>query len=454
MSNQRSSSLSSSPHSLSAFSNKKTIIVILLLVTAFLYFIASSFFSREGEDFLTSKHLVSSRVHHNDLQFIENHDLIRKKWMKSKRLSVVDDWQDDYMLDFTNAKIYPVTFLDLEPVEENANIGRMKALCKLYLFSYFTFNTRESSKDDFIIPTVIGAESDKSETFTPYTHWKKVEKLHEFLNSPESKYIRPHDYIMFSDATDVFFVNNIKKSKEIFENYYMKQIAGIDLENDAEKRWPIVFCAEKNRWPPDDFMQNMFAKTEKEEQMVSKHYYDRDGYFIHQNCDRSNQRIYLNSGFMMGRKRDFIEMLHVALTEVTLGEPKPRIEDQALYQYMHATQKYPFLTDCEAKLVYSPFSVCENVKSDSSSEWGCSLTDSPHRPFALHSNGGLCPSVCTCLRTIHESRHLKQNIEKQLTTDFAIHSYHVGMKTTKRYPLMPVCGKYLDEQYPASVCNR
>ena len=63
---------------------------------------------------------------------------------------------------------------------------------------------------------------------------------------------------MFSDATDVFFVNNIKQSKRVFEDYYMQQIAGIDVGSDSTKDWPLVFCAEKNRWPPDDYMQNMF----------------------------------------------------------------------------------------------------------------------------------------------------------------------------------------------------
>ncbi|KAG2389511.1 hypothetical protein C9374_014071 [Naegleria lovaniensis] len=397
--------LSSNPASISTFSGK-SVIIILLLVTICLYFIISSLFSRDGDE--TYKHLVPN-MKQNDLQFLENHDLIRKKWMKSKRLSVVDDWQDDYILDFTNAKVYPVTFLDLEPVQANADIGRMKALCKLYLFSYFTFNTRdESSRNDFIIPTVIGAESEKSETFTPYTHWKKVEKLHEFLNSPESKYIRPHDYIMFSDATDVFFVNNVKKSKEIFEKYYMKEIAGIDLERDVEKRWPIVFCAEKNRWPPEDFMQNMFSVS------------------------------------------ILLHILHIT----THSRWNYFLKfTPALYQYMHATQKYPFLADCEAKLVYSPFSVCGNVRSDEASEWGCSISDSKHRPFALHSNGGLCPSVCSCLRNMHNSGRLKQFVEKN-PSDFAIHSYHVGLKRTRKYELSPVCGKYLNEQYPSSACNK
>lgn len=188
--------------------------------------------------------------------------------------------------------------------------------------------------------------------------------------------------------------------------------------------------------------------------MVAKHYYDRKGYFTHKNCDRSTERIFLNSGFMMGRKRDFISLFKTVFSQVTLGEPKPRIEDQALYQYVHATQKYPILMDCESILVYSPFSVCRNVVPGDN-EWGCSISEFPDkRPFAIHSNGGLCDSTCGCLRNIQRSGKLKKNIEKLGSSDFSINSYNVGTKMVKPYTVMSFCGRYLNEEYPLRACNK
>lgn len=89
-------------------------------------------------------------------------------------------------------------------------------------------------------------------------HWKKIERTFQFLSGGESNYIDDHDIIVFSDATDVLFINNIENVKKVYETYYIKEIANIDLK-DSERDWPIVFIAEKNKWPPNDFIQNMFT---------------------------------------------------------------------------------------------------------------------------------------------------------------------------------------------------
>ena len=185
--------------------------------------------------------------------------------------------------------------------------------------------------------------------------------------------------------------------------------------------------------------------------MVQKYYYNRENYRIHKNCDRSTERVYLNSGFFMGRKRDVRDLLNVALTEVVLGEPKPRIEDQSLYQYIHATNKYPILVDCEFKLLYSPFSVCDNLYESDESAWKCAISENPQtRPIAIHSNGGICPSVCVCLEKIRQTGKLKDNVEKY---DYFIMSYNTDKDVTSKYSFKDACGAHFNVEYPPQACN-
>ena len=89
-------------------------------------------------------------------------------------------------------------------------------------------------------------------------HWKKIERTLQFLTGEESNYISDNDIVVFSDSTDVFFINNIEEIRNVYENYYVKELAKIDLEADGEKDWPLVFIAEKNKWPPNEYIQNMF----------------------------------------------------------------------------------------------------------------------------------------------------------------------------------------------------
>jgi len=79
-------------------------------------------------------------------------------------------------------------------------------------------------------------------------HWKKVENLKKFMDSSASSYISDDDYVIFSDGTDVMYVDDIGRARTVFEEYYMKEIASIDVKLDQYSRWPVVFSAEKNRY--------------------------------------------------------------------------------------------------------------------------------------------------------------------------------------------------------------
>ncbi|KAL9641968.1 hypothetical protein ABK040_004025 [Willaertia magna] len=339
----------------------------------------------------------------------------------------------------------------------------MRGVCKVYLNSYFSFNLPKNNS--IVYPILIGAENPNKPNALPYSHWKKVENVYKFLASPASNIIDDEDYVIFSDATDVSYVNDINNFITIYEEYFLKELSNIDPIKDKEKEWPIILQAELNQWPPNDYLLSQYKRTDKETELLEKYYFnerkDFNSYPIHKNCNREKKRIYLNSGFYAGRKRDVRKLLKIANFDLNFNEPKPRIEDQGLFNFLYITKKYPIIVDCEFKLVYSPFIVCANLKIDDKSEWGCKIDElrgfekeidkNGNRPIGIHSNAGICPTLCSCLQRIKNMGLLKNNINKY--NNHYIYSYNVDEDKLLKYPFLPVCGKFMDVDYTTMRCN-
>ena len=72
--------------------------------------------------------------------------------------------------------------------------------------------------------------------------------LKKFLHSQASSYIDDEDYVFFFFFLDVMFYDNVQNAIDIYWKYLKDE--GIDVERDRELNWPLLFNAEKNRFPP------------------------------------------------------------------------------------------------------------------------------------------------------------------------------------------------------------
>ncbi|EFC46446.1 predicted protein [Naegleria gruberi] len=189
--------------------------------------------------------------------------------------------------------------------------------------------------------------------------------------------------------------------------------------------------------------------------MVEKYYYDINGYRVKRNCASANDRIYLNSGLYVGRKRDIRKALSIGLN-VKRGEPKERIEDQALFQYIYATNKYPILMDCEKKMFYSPFSACDTIVSEEEKKWSCSIRDgqeeTPDSVVYVHSNGGFCYSLCNCFTSMKQKGMFK-NLMEQYQDKLSFKSYDINSRKVRSVLMKYACGHFVDEDFALDSCN-
>jgi len=66
--------------------------------------------------------------------------------------------------EFIEPRVFPLTYIDVEPTKENTDVRRMRAVCRVYAQSYFAFNEMKD-REKFTSPTLIGADDGS----TPYS---------------------------------------------------------------------------------------------------------------------------------------------------------------------------------------------------------------------------------------------------------------------------------------------
>nr|CAG4717211.1 unnamed protein product [Naegleria fowleri] len=358
--------------------------------------------------------------------------------------------------------VYPITFISQNL--ENA-LAMLRSNCQVYLASYYSFN--EIGK---VMPTYIGQER-----VNIYGHWKKYMILKKFLHSQASSYIDDEDYVFFFFFLDVMFYDNVQNAIDIYWKYLKDE--GIDVERDRELNWPLLFNAEKNRFPPPKLfiplIKNMDVNT-----VVTK-YVRKENYPVRPYCHPKSTFKFLNSGLYMARKRDIKVYLEKAF-ENAIDPENTHNDDQAMTQYMYVTQQlYPVIGDCNATLAIPTLMSCESIKVDVKNS-KCEIyngfiidesvsnnikgTHNSHtRPVAIHSIGKQCPEFCPCLQAIIKSGLLQENIERemkrhhfnemyQLDEKFGVVVYNSDHDSLRIQPVLDFCGSRVLFNPPSSNC--